>query len=64
MGAGSENALVMTVPQNLELVGIRRKSADVRAGREIPQVPGNLETGKFLRRLVLMLGVLNFLKIM
>lgn len=55
MGTSSENALVMAVPQNLELVGVRRKSADVQVGRQITQVPGNLENSKFLKRLVLML---------
>lgn len=56
MGTSSENALVMAVPQNLEVVAVRRKSADVRVGKRTTQVPGNLENSKFLRRLELMFG--------
>lgn len=56
MGTGSENALVV--------VGIRRNSAGVQVGRRITQVPGSLQNSKFLRRLVLVLVFLNFLKIM
>lgn len=55
MGTGPENASVMVVPPNLEMVGIRRKSADVQVGRRITQVPGSLQNSTFLRRLVLVL---------
>lgn len=56
VGTSSENALVMAVPQNLGVVAVRRKSADVRVGKQTIQVPGNLENSKFLRRLVLTFG--------
>lgn len=46
----------MAVPQNLEVVAVRRKSTDVRVGKQTTQVPGNLENSKFLGRLVLMFG--------